>query len=44
MTDIELLVGAIPEDARDYTVYVLENKAGGFPSGTARILSDSMGK
>ncbi len=38
------LVGAIPEDARDHTVYPLQYKAGGFPSGTARILSDSMGK
>ena len=38
------LVGAIPEDATDHTVYPLENKAGGFPSGTARIMSDSMEK
>ena len=38
------LVGAIPEDATDHTVYALENQAGGFPSGTARIMGDSMKK
>ena len=38
------LVGTIPEDATDHTVYPLENKASGFPGGTARIMADPVGK